>query len=165
VRAPLVLVGGHPGEWEGEHPWTTIERLGARDVFLAGWHDHDELPELLHASDALVLASVREQFGQVIFEAMACAVPPIAVDRYGPSRIVEDGRTGWLVEPDDEGALATAMAEAVDDPAGRRKRARAALREARARYSWPAIAATMAATLDEALMSRDAVVSGRLHQP
>ena len=29
-RAPLVLVGGYPGEWEGEHPADTIERTGAR---------------------------------------------------------------------------------------------------------------------------------------
>jgi glycosyltransferase involved in cell wall biosynthesis len=164
TRAPLVTVGGHAGEWEGEHPYDTIVRLGVPGVFLAGWHNHDELPELLHASDALVLASVREQFGQVIVEAMACEVPPIAVDRYGPSQIVENGRTGWLVEPDDEAALAAAMAEAVGDGAERRRRARAALAEARAHYSWPAIAGTMAATLDEATMSRGAMVSGRLQQ-
>ena len=35
--APLVLVGGHPGEWEGEHPLTTARRIGNRQVFLAGW--------------------------------------------------------------------------------------------------------------------------------
>ncbi|MEX2023502.1 MAG: glycosyltransferase family 4 protein, partial [Thermoleophilaceae bacterium] len=64
ARTPsaLVLVGGHPGEWEGEHPLDTVERIGARDVFLAGWHDHDELPAFFNAADAQVLASVREQF-------------------------------------------------------------------------------------------------------
>src|SRR5260370_18908331 len=40
VPAPLVLLGGFPGEWEGEHPLATIQRLGVRDVFLAGWHAH-----------------------------------------------------------------------------------------------------------------------------
>ena len=34
----LVLLGGFPGEWEGEHPIETIARLGLDDVFLAGWH-------------------------------------------------------------------------------------------------------------------------------
>jgi glycosyltransferase involved in cell wall biosynthesis len=34
---PLVLVGGHPGEWEGEHPLATARRIGNRPVFLAGW--------------------------------------------------------------------------------------------------------------------------------
>jgi glycosyltransferase involved in cell wall biosynthesis len=36
----LVIVGGFPDEWEGEHPWDAIQRTGARNVFLAGWHDH-----------------------------------------------------------------------------------------------------------------------------
>ncbi len=118
--ASLILVGGHPGEWEGEHPAAAIERLGARDVHLAGWHSHEELPDLLNAADALVHASVAEQFGQVLIEAMACGLPVIAVDRGGPSTIVDDGWTGRLVEPDDPEALAAAMVEAIEDPAERR---------------------------------------------
>ena len=101
AEASLVLIGGHPGEWEGEHPEKTIERLGVRDVHLAGWHPHEALPLLLSASDVLVHASVAEQFGQALIEAMACGLPVIAVDRGGPSTIVDDPLTGWLVEPDD----------------------------------------------------------------
>jgi glycosyltransferase involved in cell wall biosynthesis len=148
-RAALVLVGGHPGEYEGEHPADTIARLGVPDVFLAGWHDHDELPAFLSASDALVLASVREQFGQVLVEAMACGVPPIAVDRYGPSEIVKPGRTGWLVEPDDRADLSRAIRAAVDDRDDRRARGRAARRDAQTRFSWPALAGRLATVLDE----------------
>jgi glycosyltransferase involved in cell wall biosynthesis len=150
LRAPLVIVGGHPGEWEGEHPVEAIERTGARNVFLAGWHDHDELPELLHAADALVLPSVREQFGQVLVEAMACGLPCVAVDRYGPARIVRDGRTGWLVEPDDEADLARALTAVAGDDEERRDRGRAALRDARNRYSWPALAGDLAHVLERA---------------
>jgi glycosyltransferase involved in cell wall biosynthesis len=150
TRAPLVLVGGFPGEWEGEHPLETVRRLGVQDVFLAGWHGHDELPGFLAASDVVVLASVREQFGQVLVEGMACGLPAIAVDAYGPSRIVDDGRTGWLVAPDDEAALAAALAEAVRDPAERRRRGTAAAREASANYAWPALAERVAAVYDAA---------------
>jgi glycosyltransferase involved in cell wall biosynthesis len=147
--AALVLVGGHEGEWEGEHPFETIERTGARDVFLAGWHDHDALPAFLSAADVLALASVREQFGQVLVEAMACAVAPIAVDRYGPAEIVADRRTGWLVPPDDRDALAAAIVEAVEDPEERRARGEAARRDARTRFSWPALAGRLAEVLEE----------------
>lgn len=42
---PLVLVGGSPGEWEGEHPLTVGRALGNRQLFLAGWRPHQELPE------------------------------------------------------------------------------------------------------------------------
>jgi glycosyltransferase involved in cell wall biosynthesis len=150
LEAPLVLVGGHPGEWEGDHPLEVIERTGARNVFLAGWHDHEELPELLHAADALVLPSVREQFGQVLVEAMACGLPCVAVDRYGPAHIVRDGETGWLVEPDDAEGLAEALREVACDDAERRRRGDAAIHDARDRFSWPALTGELAAVLEAA---------------
>ncbi|HEX5592400.1 MAG TPA: glycosyltransferase family 4 protein [Solirubrobacterales bacterium] len=137
--AALVLIGGHPGEWEGEHPLETIERTGARDVFLAGWHGHGELPAFLRAGDLLVHASVREQFGQVLVEAMACGLPVIAVDRGGPAAIVEDPETGWLVEPDDVEGLAACLVAAVNDEGERRRRGEGAHKRALAHYSWERI--------------------------
>lgn len=147
-RAPLVLLGGFPGEWEGEHPLETVEATGARDVFLAGWHEHADLPEFLAASDVVVLPSVREQFGQVIVEGMACGLPPIAVDAYGPAEIVDDGETGWLVPPDDEAVLADALVEAVNDRGERRRRGEAARTVAADRYSWPELAHRVASLYD-----------------
>jgi len=143
-RAALVLIGGHPGEWEGEHPYETIRRTGVSDVFLAGWHGHGELPEFLRAGDLLVHASVREQFGQVLVEAMACGLPVVAVNRGGPAAIVDDPATGWLVEPDDRSALAAAMVAAVDDAADRRQRGGRAREVANAHYSWAQIGAELA---------------------
>jgi glycosyltransferase involved in cell wall biosynthesis len=142
--AALVLVGGHPGEWEGEHPAETIERTGARNVFLAGWHGHGELPAFLRAGDLLVHASVREQFGQVLVEAMACGLPVIAVNRGGPASIVEDPATGWLVEPDDVEELAACIVAAVNDNADRPARGERARERAIANYSWEHIGAELA---------------------
>src|SRR4051794_3904069 len=147
--ASLVLIGGYPGEWETEHPIQTVAATGAPRVFLIGWHAHEELPELLSAADAIVLASVREQFGSVLVEGMACGLPAIAVDRLGPSEIVDDGVTGWLVPPDDEEALARALVACIDDDVERRRRGRRAWRTARERYSWPAIAEGVAGVFDE----------------
>jgi glycosyltransferase involved in cell wall biosynthesis len=144
ARAPLVLLGGFPGEWEGEHPAETIDRWAAADVFLAGWHAHDALPEFFAASDVVVLPSVREQFGQVLVEGMACGLPAIAVDKEGPADIVADGETGWLVEPDDELGLARAIEHAVNDPAERARRGDAAWLAMRERYAWPALAGRVA---------------------
>jgi glycosyltransferase involved in cell wall biosynthesis len=149
-RAPLVLVGGFPGEWEGEHPLDAIRRTGAEDVFLAGWHGHDELPAFLAASDVVVLASVREQFGQVIVEGMACGLPAIAVDAFGPADIITHGVTGWLVEGDDVVALENALVHAVNCPAERRRRGDRAAADARARFAWPALAEEVAAVYDSA---------------
>ena len=147
--ASLVIVGGHPGEWEGEHPVTTIESLGLENVFLAGWKEHAELPAFLNAADVFALASVREQFGLVLVEAMACELPPIAVDRFGPREIVEDGRTGWLVEPDDEASLTDALVAAIEDPDERRRRAAAARETALSRYSWTSLGGRLAEVFGE----------------
>jgi glycosyltransferase involved in cell wall biosynthesis len=150
--SPLVLLGGYPGEWEGEHPVEAISRAGLeRDVFVAGWHDHELLPDFFAAADAVVLPSVREQFGQVLVEGMACGLPAIAVDAHGPGQIVDDGVTGWLVEPDDEEALAEALADAVNRPDERTRRGEAARTAVRERYSWPALAQRVAGVYDAAI--------------
>jgi glycosyltransferase involved in cell wall biosynthesis len=147
--APLVLLGGFPGEWEGEHPLEVVRETGDPEVFLAGWRGHADLPAGLNAADLLVLPSVREQFGQVLVEAMACGLPVIAADAHGPAEIVDDGRTGWLVAPDDEDALVSALVEASEGEGERRTRGEAAYHEARAHYAWPSLARGVAAIYDE----------------
>ncbi|HWT25309.1 MAG TPA: glycosyltransferase family 4 protein, partial [Solirubrobacteraceae bacterium] len=154
-RAPLVILGGYPGEWEGEHPLEAISRTGAEDVFLAGWHGHDELPAFLSAADAVVLPSVREQFGQVLVEGMACGLPVVAVNAYGPAEIVDHGETGWLVPPDDCVALANALVEAVNRPAERARRGELARDTAQARYGWPALAERVAGVYEAARTARN----------
>lgn len=144
----LVLLGGYPGEWEGEHPLETIERLGARDVFLAGWHPQTTLPRFLNASDVMVHPSANEQFGQVLVEAMACAVPTIAVARGGPAHIVKPGSTGWLIAPDAAEELEDAMVEAVNDGALRARLGANARRQALASYGWTGIAARVRAAIE-----------------
>ncbi len=139
----LVLVGGHPGEWEDEHPAQVSERLGVPDVFLAGWQPQEALPPFFSASDAVVMASEREQFGQVLVEAMACGLPVVATRALGPATIVQDGFTGWLVEPDEE-SLSAALAEVIADPAERERRGARARPVVCERFAWSTIAAELA---------------------
>ncbi len=141
--APLVIWGGHPGEWEGEHPVDVARAGGGRGIFFTGWRGHDELPDGMNAADVLAAPSVGEPFGQVYLEAMACGLPVIATSTGGPLDFVntERGRpNGWLVGPDDEAALAAALVEAVNDRAERRARGEAAYEQIRSRFSWDTIA-------------------------
>ncbi len=145
---PLVLVGGHPGEWEGEHPLATARRLGNRQVFLAGWRAHEQLPQALNAADLLVLPSVAEAFGLVLVEAMACGLPVIACRTHGPAEIVADGKTGWLIPPDDQDSLTDALVAAATGHQERLARGRRAEAESR-HHGWPATIRRLTLFYDE----------------
>lgn len=157
--ASLILVGGHPGEWEGEHPAHAIDRLGLAGVRLAGWHDQGELPELLAASDLLVLPSARESFGQVLVEAMACGVPPVAAASLGPANIISDGDTGWLFDVDDREALVDALVDAVNRPDERARRARLGEQAVLERFTWPAVSGGLERILSRAALGASTVVT------
>lgn len=138
-RSVLVIVGGFPGEWEGEHPYDTVHRLGAQGVFFVGWRDHVDLAEILGCSDVFAAPSVDEPFGLVYLEAMSAGLPPIATNTGGPQSFINVDPlrpTGWLVPPDDVAATARALAEAVSDPLARAARGRRAARFVRRRFSW-----------------------------
>ena len=145
----LILVGGHPGEWEGEHPRDTAARLGADGVLLTGWRAQDALPELLCAADVLALTSRRESFGQVLVEAMACGLPVVTTGISGITELVRDGENGLIVEPDRPTDLADALHRLIKDPelAGRlAERGRSTISE---RFDAATTAAQMASLLTE----------------
>lgn len=72
------------------------------------------LPKL----DVLVVPSlVRESFGRVVIEAYAHGVPVIGASRGGIRELVEEGRTGFLFDPEHLGDLRNSMQRCIEDPA------------------------------------------------
>ncbi len=156
VPAPLLVWGGSPGEWEGEHPHTVAQQEGVEGVFFSGWRGHDELPLGLGCVDLFVAPSVDEPFGQVFLEAMSAGVPVITTRSGGPVSFVNTvsgSPNGWLVPPDDVDALADAIVEAVNGEAKRRARAENGYRQIRAGYSWHTLAHRFTAVYDELLVA------------
>ena len=143
VPAPLVIWGGWPGEWEGEHPHTVVTRERISGVFFDGWRDHDQLSVGLSCADCFVAPSTNEPFGLVYLEAMACQLPVIGTLSGGPPSFINatpGEPDGWLVPPDDETALADAILTALNDAEDRSRRGLNALRHARKNYSWRHVA-------------------------
>ncbi|MEO6124600.1 MAG: glycosyltransferase family 4 protein [Ilumatobacteraceae bacterium] len=143
ARAVLVIVGGFPGEWEGEHPVDTVARLGAKDVFFAGWRSHSELAEFLACVDVFAAPSFNEPFGLVYLEAMAAGVPPIATNVGGPPTFIntiEGAPNGWLIEPDDLAALTSVLIEAASERGDRAIRGANARSFVNDHSSWSRIA-------------------------
>lgn len=94
-----------------------IARLGvAGGVRLPGYRA-DPYP-YLRAADLFVLSSRWEGLGNVITEALACGTPVVAADcASGPSELLDGGRYGTLVAPDDPAALAQGIRDALAAPA------------------------------------------------
>ncbi len=101
-------------------------------VEFLGWRD--DVSTVLRGLDLLVVPSTSgEATTRVIFEAWAAGVPVIASRVGGIPEILSDEETGYLVPPNDPGALAARIRAA--DPDALTRIAGAALRAVRERYS------------------------------
>jgi glycosyltransferase involved in cell wall biosynthesis len=109
----LVLVGaGHLRE-ELE---TLAAGLGLRDqIQFLGRQGRREIIRLLWGCKVFVLPSRFETFGIAVLEAMVCGKPVIATTAGGIPEIVQSGRNGILVRPDDPNALAQAIDKILAD--------------------------------------------------
>jgi N-acetyl-alpha-D-glucosaminyl L-malate synthase BshA len=127
VPAVLVLVGDGPQRPEAE---AEARRLGVGgDVRLLG--KVAVVSDLLRAADLFLLPSESESFGLSALEAMACGVPVVASRTGGVPEVVDDGKTGVLVEVGDVDTMAVGALEILEPGRWRAMRA-AAVEHARA---------------------------------
>ena len=126
-----------------------------------GFVGHDELERLYDEAAVVVLPSYREGLPLAVLEAMAHGRPVVATRVGGIPDLVEDGATGFLVEPGDVDGLRAALLRLLADPELRRRLGNEARRRVR-RCSWEAVAAE---TLDAYGLSdgRAHAISPSLH--
>lgn len=94
-----VIVGSGPlkGKLEGQ-----IKSLGLEEhVCLVGGKPHEEIPLWMNACDVFVLPSLKESFGIVQIEAMACGKPVVATRNGGSEDILVSEECGILVDTAD----------------------------------------------------------------
>lgn len=97
-----------------------VAELGLKERFhLLGWRR--DVPELLWASDLLVLTSRWEGLPRVYPEAMAAGLPVVGTRVDGSAEAVKDGETGYLFEPGDIAGMAAAVSSLLADPERRRR--------------------------------------------
>lgn len=72
--------------------------------------------ELLNVADGFVLSSRWEGLPLILLEAAATTLPIVATDVGGNAEIVQDGKTGFLVPPNDSAALRAAMQVVMEIP-------------------------------------------------
>jgi len=84
------------------------------DILLVGGKPHDEIPLWMNACDIFVLPSLKESFGIVQIEAMACGKPVIATRNGGSEEVITSDEYGLLVEPANIENLAKSILLALD---------------------------------------------------
>jgi D-inositol-3-phosphate glycosyltransferase len=141
--ATLLIVGGPSGaDGEGELARTRalVTELGLDDrVRFVTPQPHARLADFYRAADVCIIPSRTESFGLVALEAAACGTPVVAASVGGLRSLVDDGRTGFLIEGRDPADFATPIAQLLDDPALAAEMSAHAAMDSR-RYSWSATA-------------------------
>jgi glycosyltransferase involved in cell wall biosynthesis len=148
-RVVLVLVGTGPLESQLREK---VQELGLQDrVRFAGYRR--DIPEVLRASDALVLASEREGLPRSVLEAMAAGRPVLGTQTRGIADAVGTD-AGWIAPKHDSAALAAAIDAAAADPVDLRRRGQAARTRATSEFALPRIIHAYEELYREALASR-----------
>jgi glycosyltransferase involved in cell wall biosynthesis len=107
----------------------------------------------LKACDLFVSSSRWEGSPLVVLEAMASGRAILAT-RQGAGEVLEHGRTGWLVDSGDPGALGAALTRLMADAPLRRRLGAAARKEAVARFSLKAYVQDLMGIYDGLLAGR-----------
>ena len=143
-RDALLLVVGDPsgahGAQELQRLRVLVRELGldARVRFM-GSVEHEELADYYRAAEVCVVPSHSESFGLVALEASSCATPVVAASVGGLRSIVDDGRTGFLIDSRSPSEFAAAIDKILCDPdLGAELGVNAVLRSER--FSWNATA-------------------------
>ena len=111
---------------------------GSDRIHFLGHVTPAELARMYSGARAVAFVPYDEDFGYITLEAMLGGAPVItATDSGGPTELVEDGVSGFVVEPTPE-AIAAAVDRIWTDRRGRRSMRRAAVERAQ-RVSWDAV--------------------------
>jgi D-inositol-3-phosphate glycosyltransferase len=154
----LVIVGGPSGPHGEKSMQGLIDLADARGVsdrvHLVDPQPHELLSSYYRAADVCIVPSRSESFGLVALESAACGTPVVASAVGGLTTLVDQGRTGFLVEDPTPERYAAAVRRVFDEPLVAERLSTASVLRAR-RYTWRAAAGAM-------LDLHDELVSGRL---
>ena len=133
IRPRLVIAA--PSGHDNQHRLTAMARhLRVSLEVMMGMTD-EELAQWYNRASVVSYTSIREPFGLVAIEAMACGTPVVAVREGGLQESVEHGKTGWLVDAAPE-AVAGAMQRVIENPALGAQMGAAGVEAVRQRWTW-----------------------------
>ena len=159
-EAVLMIVGGasgSDGDSEVARIDAMIDHLGVCDrVRFVEPQPHFALSTYYRAADVLVMPSRSESFGLVALEAAACGTPVVAASVGGLRTLVDDGRTGYLIDERDASQYAEAIDRVLADPVHAAALGAAGAQQA-SRYPWSGLAARLRSVYSTLIAERSLV--------
>jgi glycosyltransferase involved in cell wall biosynthesis len=152
----LRLVIGGGGDLDAELRARARERGIADRVSFPGVLAQDAVAAHLAGADIAVMPSVRDDAGNVdglpntVMEALASGTALVATRVGGIPSVIEHGRTGWLVDERDAGALESAIEVLLGGPEVRARLGAAARADVLGRRTWEAVAEAFEQVYDRA---------------
>ena len=131
-----------------------LKQNGLEDSFSFLGYRQD-IPDILSGVDVLCHPSYSDTFPLVVLEAMASALPVIGTSVGDVPYIVEDNRTGYVLEPGDHEELAERIGLLASDPGLRRRMGDEARNRVKELFEIHVHAAEMAAFYDKVLQKKD----------
>jgi glycosyltransferase involved in cell wall biosynthesis len=131
-----LLVVGKPG-WGYQEIAEEAHRVGDGAVRLLGYIPAEDLPPLISGADALIHLSLAEGFGLPVIEGMACGTPVITSSVGALAEVANSA--ALLVDPTDERAISSAIAQVCMDAALRARLQVSSLDRAR-HFTWARVA-------------------------
>jgi glycosyltransferase involved in cell wall biosynthesis len=125
------------------HLQTKLSPEIAKNVSFVGSIKHSQLVKLYQQANILINPSLSESFGMSLVEAMATGIPVIASKVGGMTGIVEEGKTGFLVESDNPNALAEAIIKLLAEPQLRTSMGEAGYERVLNYFSWDKVAESL----------------------
>jgi glycosyltransferase involved in cell wall biosynthesis len=146
--ATLLIAGDGPGRHEYE---SHVAGRGWNRVHFLGFQAPDDLARLFAVADLFVFPTRHDPFGAVLSEAMAAGTPVVSSVHAAATRdLVEDGVTGFAIEPRDTGAFCGAIERALGMSALDQERMIAKARSVVMPHTFEAAAASIIAALQSA---------------
>jgi glycosyltransferase involved in cell wall biosynthesis len=106
-------------------------------------YDRSKIAELYKGASVFCLPSRFDPYGLSISEAMAYGLPCVVTRVGALDEVVLDGRTGFVIPPDDSDALADALERLLGDPELATRLGRAGRRRVEEWQNWDAVAGRM----------------------
>jgi glycosyltransferase involved in cell wall biosynthesis len=108
----FLVVGDGPQRSSLEQLATQLD-LGSHVIFTG---HRSAMSDIYATIDLLMISSLTEGVPNVLLEAFAHGKPAVATDVGGVREVLDDGKTGWLVDPGHAGQLAARTIQMLTNP-------------------------------------------------